>query len=150
MRSSGRFCPTDSAPSSHLGDEAAATCETDCLALASDALGCNSGFCHSSDFGILVSRIPAAARRSGRTRGEAAGDAGSTNYGYEAAHGKGKGSRKRSCEGGEHFMRKIAMFVVFLASIVTLGSAQDVKMPVNLDKLAAKASETTEVTLNGR
>jgi hypothetical protein len=47
-------------------------------------------------------------------------------------------------------MRKIAMFVVFLASIVTLGSAQDVKMPVNLDKLAAKASETTEVTLNGR
>jgi len=47
-------------------------------------------------------------------------------------------------------MRRISIFILFAASIVTAASAQDIIMPVNLDKLAAKASETTEVTLNGR
>lgn len=47
-------------------------------------------------------------------------------------------------------MRRIAIVIALLAFIVTCASAQDLKMPVNLDKLAAKASETTEVTLNGR
>lgn len=44
-------------------------------------------------------------------------------------------------------MSRIAIFIL-LAS--TFALSQDVKMPVDLDKLAAKASETTEVTLNGR
>ena len=38
-----------------------------------------------------------------------------------------------------------------LVLVTAMGArAQDFKMPVNLDRLAAKASETTEVTLNGR
>ncbi len=44
-------------------------------------------------------------------------------------------------------MKRIAIFVL-LAGTIAFG--QEIKMPVNLDKLAAKASETTEVTLNGR
>lgn len=40
---------------------------------------------------------------------------------------------------------------LILALITATGTcAQDFKMPVNLDRLASKASETTEVTLNGR
>lgn len=42
-------------------------------------------------------------------------------------------------------MRRIGILIIFLA----VGAwAQELKMPVDLDKLAAKASETTEVTLN--
>ena len=44
-------------------------------------------------------------------------------------------------------MKHIAIFIL-LAGTITF--AQEIKMPVDLDKLAAKASETTEVTLNGR
>ncbi len=44
-------------------------------------------------------------------------------------------------------MKRIAIFI-FLAGAIAF--AQEIKMPVDLDKLAAKASETTEVTLNGR
>ena len=42
--------------------------------------------------------------------------------------------------------------IALLVTVLTaMGArAQDFKMPVNLDRLAAKASETTEVTLNGR
>jgi uncharacterized protein DUF4252 len=43
------------------------------------------------------------------------------------------------------------VIALILALIPATGAhAQDFKMPVNLDKLASKASETTEVTLNGR
>jgi len=42
----------------------------------------------------------------------------------------------------------IALLLIVVPAIGAL--AQDFKMPVNLDRLAAKASETTEVTLNGR
>lgn len=44
-------------------------------------------------------------------------------------------------------MKRIAIFVLLAG---TIAFAQEIKMPVDLDKLAAKASETTEVTLNGR
>jgi hypothetical protein len=44
-------------------------------------------------------------------------------------------------------MRRIAIFILLAG---TIAFAQEIKMPVDLDKLAAKASETTEVTLNGR
>ena len=44
-------------------------------------------------------------------------------------------------------MKRIAIFIL-LAGTISL--AQEIIMPVDLDKLAAKASETTEVTLNGR
>ena len=44
-------------------------------------------------------------------------------------------------------MRRIVIFMLLAG---TIASAQEIKMPVDLDKLAAKASETTEVTLNGR
>ena len=44
-------------------------------------------------------------------------------------------------------MKRIAIFVLLAGAIAF---AQEIKMPVDLDKLAAKASETTEVTLNGR
>ena len=44
-------------------------------------------------------------------------------------------------------MRRIAIFVLLAGTFVF---AQEIKMPVDLDRLAAKASETTEVTLNGR
>jgi hypothetical protein len=40
--------------------------------------------------------------------------------------------------------------VLILNLVIAIGArAQDFKMPVNLDRLASKASETTEVTLNG-
>ena len=42
-------------------------------------------------------------------------------------------------------MRRIGILVVLMA---VSAWAQEFKMPVDLDKLAAKASETTEVTLN--
>jgi len=45
--------------------------------------------------------------------------------------------------------RTEALLVLALAMVIN-ASAQDVKMPVDLDKLTAKASETTEVTLTGR
>jgi Domain of unknown function (DUF4252) len=44
-------------------------------------------------------------------------------------------------------MRRIVIFILLAGTFVF---AQDIKMPVDLDKLASKASETTEVTLNGR
>lgn len=44
-------------------------------------------------------------------------------------------------------MKRIAIFVLLAG---TIAFAQEIKIPVDLDKLAAKASETTEVTLNGR
>ena len=44
-------------------------------------------------------------------------------------------------------MKRIAIFILLAG---TIAFAQEIKMPVDLDKLAAKASETTEVTLNGR
>jgi hypothetical protein len=44
-------------------------------------------------------------------------------------------------------MRRIAICILLAG---TIAFAQEIKMPVDLDKLAAKASETTEVTLNGR
>jgi uncharacterized protein DUF4252 len=44
-------------------------------------------------------------------------------------------------------MKRIAIFVLLAG---TIAFAQEIRMPVDLDKLAAKASETTEVTLNGR
>ncbi|HKT23930.1 MAG TPA: DUF4252 domain-containing protein [Terriglobales bacterium] len=44
-------------------------------------------------------------------------------------------------------MKRIAIFILLAGKIAF---AQEIKMPVDLDKLAAKASETTEVTLNGR
>lgn len=46
-------------------------------------------------------------------------------------------------------MKRVRTLIVAI-SLVTGAWAQDVKMPVNLDRLAAKASETTEVTLSGR
>ena len=44
-------------------------------------------------------------------------------------------------------MKRIVIFILLAG---TIAFAQEIKMPVDLDKLAAKASETTEVTLNGR
>ena len=44
-------------------------------------------------------------------------------------------------------MKGISIFILLAG---TIAFAQEIKMPVDLDKLAAKASETTEVTLNGR
>lgn len=46
-------------------------------------------------------------------------------------------------------MKRIGIFLIAIMSVVASSAAQDVKMPVDLDRLAAKASETTEVTLNG-
>jgi len=47
-------------------------------------------------------------------------------------------------------MKRIGAVLALALAITLSESAQDVKMPVDLDKLAAKASETTEVTLTGR
>ena len=47
-------------------------------------------------------------------------------------------------------MKRIGILLMAVMGILASAAAQDVKMPVDLDKLAAKASETTEVTLNGR
>jgi len=47
-------------------------------------------------------------------------------------------------------MKRIGAMLALALAIVMSASAQDVRMPVDLDKLAAKASETTEVTLTGR
>lgn len=46
-------------------------------------------------------------------------------------------------------MKRILMILLGLA-LAPAAFAQEIKMPVDLDKLAAKAAETTEVTLNGR
>jgi hypothetical protein len=46
-------------------------------------------------------------------------------------------------------MKRIGILLIVVIGIVAGAAAQDVKMPVDLDRLAAKASETTEVTLNG-
>ncbi|HWC18945.1 MAG TPA: DUF4252 domain-containing protein [Terriglobales bacterium] len=46
-------------------------------------------------------------------------------------------------------MKRIVIALLGLA-LVPAAFTQDFKMPVDLDKLAAKAAETTEVTLNGR
>lgn len=45
-------------------------------------------------------------------------------------------------------MRRVGIVFVLSLTLGAGGWAQDFKLPVNLDKLAAKASETTEVTLN--
>jgi hypothetical protein len=45
-------------------------------------------------------------------------------------------------------MKQTGILVSLIAMIATAASAQDFKIPVNLDRIAAKASETTEVTLN--
>ena len=47
-------------------------------------------------------------------------------------------------------MKRTGILLILITMIATATSAQDFKMPVNLDRLAAKASETTEVTLNQR
>jgi hypothetical protein len=46
-------------------------------------------------------------------------------------------------------MKRI-LFAVVAMALASAAFAQELKMPVDLDRLAAKASETTEVTLNGR
>ena len=46
-------------------------------------------------------------------------------------------------------MKRIGILLIAVMGIVAGAAAQDVKMPVDLERLAAKASETTEVTLNG-
>lgn len=46
-------------------------------------------------------------------------------------------------------MNRIGILFVLAVTMAGGGWAQELKMPVDLDKLAAKASETTEVTLNG-
>lgn len=45
-------------------------------------------------------------------------------------------------------MKRLWMLLILMLATAMGVSAQDFKMPVNLDRLAAKASETTEVTLN--
>jgi len=45
-------------------------------------------------------------------------------------------------------MKRTGILLILIMMIAAATSAQDIKMPVNLDRLAAKASETTEVTLN--
>lgn len=47
-------------------------------------------------------------------------------------------------------MRRIVFALLTVAVLSSAAIAQELKMPVDLDRLAAKASETTEVTLNGR
>ena len=46
-------------------------------------------------------------------------------------------------------MKRILMVLLGLV-LAPSAFSQEIKMPVDLDKLAAKAAETTEVTLNGR
>ena len=45
-------------------------------------------------------------------------------------------------------MNRIGTLLILLLAMATAGLAQELKMPVDLEKLAAKASETTEVTLD--
>ena len=45
-------------------------------------------------------------------------------------------------------MKRITTWFIAVLLLSISASAQELKMPVDLDKLAAKASETTEVTLN--
>lgn len=47
-------------------------------------------------------------------------------------------------------MKRLGIGLILVLMTAAGARAQDFKMPVNLDRLAAKASETTEVTLNGR
>jgi hypothetical protein len=47
-------------------------------------------------------------------------------------------------------MKRFGIALILTLITATGARAQDFKMPVNLDRLASKASETTEVTLNGR
>ena len=47
-------------------------------------------------------------------------------------------------------MKRIGVVLALALTMATSAWAQDIKMPVDLEKLAAKASETTEVTLTGR
>lgn len=47
-------------------------------------------------------------------------------------------------------MKRFGIALILALITATGAGAQDFKMPVNLDRLASKASETTEVTLNGR
>src|SRR5690242_15251649 len=119
------------------------------MELAQASLGSDSSYGRASGVWVLVSRIRAATTRKRGAGGQAAGDAGTANHGKQAAHGKGEGEGggRRTPEDGEHVMRRIVIFILLAGTFVF---AQDIKMPVDLDKLASKASETTEVTLNGR
>ena len=45
-------------------------------------------------------------------------------------------------------MKRVGILLILIATAAMGASAQEFKMPINLDRLAAKASETTEVTLN--
>ena len=47
-------------------------------------------------------------------------------------------------------MKHIASLLMVVIALAVGAWAQDVKMPMNLDRLAARANQTTEVTLNGR
>jgi len=47
-------------------------------------------------------------------------------------------------------MKRWGLALILALMTATGARAQDFKMPLNLDRLAAKASETTEVTLNER
>jgi len=47
-------------------------------------------------------------------------------------------------------MKRLGIALILALTTAVGAPAQDFKMPVNLDRLASKASETTEVTLNGR
>lgn len=47
-------------------------------------------------------------------------------------------------------MRRLGIALILGLITAAGASAQDFQMPINLDRLASKASETTEVTLNGK
>ena len=47
-------------------------------------------------------------------------------------------------------MKRFGIVLIFALITATGSHAQDFKMPMNLERLSAKASETTEVTLDGR
>ena|SRR5689334_10118864 len=47
-------------------------------------------------------------------------------------------------------MRRLGIVLILALTTGASARAQDFQMPVNLDRLASKASETTEVTLNGK
>ncbi len=46
-------------------------------------------------------------------------------------------------------MKRILLSIAAVLALCVFGSAQDIKIPVNIDKLAEKASEVVDVNLDG-